>query len=164
MRKEIEIPVVECLGKTEFEPYIKKGDFIDKSGMFEDYNFKLCVIDAIWNENPSFEEAYQELRAKVRENCDIYDLFAVIKEFAEFFEEVVLTDEDLAKVTYMTFDGGNEIYCQLHPNWDGEDEIFDITSAKGIEKLPNLNCVDAVAMYTDEVLDEITKAGIEVTE
>lgn len=164
MRKEVEIPVVECLGKTEFEPCIKKGDFIDKSGMFEDYNFKLCVIDSILDQEPRFAKEYQELRRKVKEKCDIYRLFAVIKEFAEFFEEVVLTEEDLSKVTYIAFDGGNEIYCQIHPNWDGEDDIFDVTSVKGIEKLPNLEKVDAVACYDDIVLDEIRKAGIEVIE
>lgn len=164
MRKEVEIPVVECLGKTEFEPCIKKGDFIDKSGMFEDYNFKLCVIDSILDQSPSFSEKYQELRDKVEEKCDIYRLFAVIKEFAEFFEEVVLTEEDLAKVKYICFDGGSELYCQIHPNWDGEDDIFAVTSIKGIEKLPNLEKICDVTMCEDTALNEIRKIGIEVIE
>lgn len=55
-----------------------------------------------------------------------------------YLKELVISDEDLAKVERMYFDGGSQIYQDLAPSWDGESKIFDVISIEGIEKLVNL--------------------------
>ena len=39
--------------------------YTDKSGMFEDFNFKLVVIDALLDKNPSFEKELESLISEV---------------------------------------------------------------------------------------------------
>ena len=51
-------------------------------------------------------------------------------------------------VTELYFDGGNEVYAQLIPFWDGEDDVFDIESLteEDIRQLPNLKTIDGTAI------------------
>ncbi len=55
----------------------------------------------------------------------------------------------------------------IYPDWDGEDDIFDVTSVEGIEKLNNLSEVIYVSMASEDVINEdvineIEAMGIEV--
>ena len=45
---------------------------------------------------------------------------------------------DLEKIESLCFDGGNEIYHILKPDWDGEDGLFDVISVEGFQNLKNL--------------------------
>ncbi len=42
---------------------------------------------------------------------------------------------DLEKIESLCFDGGNEIYHILKPDWDGEDGLFDVISVEGFQNL-----------------------------
>ena len=79
----------------------------------------------------------------------------------KFLENVELTEEDLEKVDEICIDGGLEIYG-IRPNWDGEDELFEIKSVKGFEKLKNLKKVIFISCCDEELLDEFRESGIEV--
>ena len=50
----------------------------------------------------------------------------------------------------------------IYPDWDGEDDIFDVTSVEGIEKLNNLSEVIYVSMASEDVINVIEAMGIEV--
>jgi hypothetical protein len=63
-------------------------------------------------------------------------------------------------VTELYFDGGNEIYAQLIPFWDGEDDVFDIESLteEDICQLPNLKVIDGTAIFMSEEVRNLCKS------
>ena len=133
-----------------------------------DFNFKLVVIDELLHKTPSFEG---QINAHIRrknefyaneENYDDekYELF--ISNAMEYFKNIELTKKDLLKVESLTFDGGLEVYQMIVPDWDGEDDRFDIRSIKGIEYLPNLKAVNYISMIDEELIKEIEGKGIEI--
>lgn len=134
----------------------------DKSGIFKDFNFKLIVINDILEKSPSFEKSLEELKDKYIKDYEWYTTDKPIKEMVDFFEKLVLTQEDLNKVELLSFDGGEDIYFLLKPDWDGEDDIFDVTSVEGFEKLPNLKKVEYIAMCDPKLLDKLKERGIDV--
>lgn len=123
--------------------------FKDKSGIFEDFGFKLVVINSLLEKETSFSNKLEEMNEKY---VAVYegDGFECIPEMVEFFENLNLTKEDLALVTELCFDGGEEIYFMIMPEYDGESDEFDVKSIGGFEKLPNLRQVEYIAMCSEE--------------
>lgn len=137
---------------------------IDRSGMFEDFNFKLLVIDSILDKKPSFERELNELKEKYVDTYEWYQSDNCIKEMLSFFENLELSREDLAKVTEICFDGGEDIYFLLKPDWDGETDIFDVVSVNGFEQLNNLTNVEYISMCNPKLMEIFRKNGIKVNE
>lgn len=135
--------------------------FKDKSGIFEDFGFKLVVINSLLEKETSFSDKLEEMNEKY---VDMYegDGFECIPEMVEFFENLNLTKEDLSLVTELCFDGGEEIYFMIMPDYDGESDEFDVKSIGGFEKLPNLRQVEYISMCSEELMDEFKVKGIEV--
>lgn len=134
--------------------------YTDKLGIFEDFNFKLVVIDALLDKNPSFEEELKALIEEYAENYEWYSDAGPIEEILEFFAELNIEKKDLDKITELCFDGGNDIYGFIQPDWDGEDDYFDVKSVKGFEAIKNLKSVDLISMVDEEVLEIMKKQGI----
>ncbi|SHJ43215.1 hypothetical protein SAMN02745163_01953 [Clostridium cavendishii DSM 21758] len=133
---------------------------IDKTGLFEDFNFKLVVIDALLDKEPSFKSQLEDLSEKYTKNYEWYSGKEPIKEMLEFFSELNIEQKDLEKVTELCFDGGNEIYFYIKPDWDGEGSFFDINSVKGFEHIKNLKSVDYISMADEKVLEPMKECGI----
>jgi hypothetical protein len=134
----------------------------DNSGIFEDFAFKLIVIDSLLNKKPSFEENLKFLKERYVDSYAWYENKGIIKEILTFFEDIVLTKEDLEKVTNLSFDGGNDIYFLLQPDWDGEDDSFEVSSIKGFEILINLKEVEYISMCYPKTLQPFIECGIKV--
>ena len=139
----------------------RKKMFQDKSGMFEDFGFKLVVINSLLLEETSFSKKLEEMKEKYVEEYD-GDEFECIEEMVQFFENLKLTEEDLALVKKLVFDGGEDIYFLLMPDWDGESEEFDVKSVKGFEQLPNLKEVEYISMCEEKLMEEFEKRGIAI--
>ncbi len=135
--------------------------FKDKSGLFEDFGFKLVVINSLLEEDTSF---YDALEAMKEEYVNTYegDRFECIPEVVDFFENLKPTKEDLALVTSLCFDGGEDIYSLIMLDWDGESDEFDVKSINGFESLPNLKEVQYIAMCSEELMDGFIARGIKV--
>lgn len=136
--------------------------FQDKSGMFEDFGFKLVVINSLLEEKTSFEKELKKMEEKYVDDYD-GDGYECIPEMVEYFENLKLTEEDLSLVKELVFDGGEDIYFLIMPYWDGESDEFEVTSVKGFELLPNLESVEYVSMCEEELMEEFEKKGIEVS-
>lgn len=136
--------------------------YIDKTGVFQDLNFKLVVIDSLLEKSPSFEEKLETYKEMYTDKYEWYSDKEPIKEILEFFAEISLTQEDLDKVTELCFDGGNEVYFIIKPDWDGEDDFFDVKSVEGFESLKNLKTVEYISMCEEGILDPIREKGIRV--
>lgn len=57
-------------------------------------------------------------------------------------------------------DGGLMIYTQLAPEWDGEDDLFDIPTLTEAElaQFPNLTTIDVNGFLSPEA-QEVARAG-----
>jgi hypothetical protein len=135
---------------------------MNSNPMFEDFNFKLVVMDALLDKEPLFIEELNRLKNKYTDDFEWYSGAGPIDEIQKYIEELTLEDSDLEKIEYLCFDGGNEIYHILKPDWDGEDDLFEIASVQGFQHLKNLKKVDYISMCSPKVLDPFIKAGIEV--
>ena len=127
----------------------------DKTGMFRDFGFKLIVIDGLLglDDGCSFTEELERMKEKY---VDCYDgePFVCIPEMVDYFEDLKLTEEDLAKVKSLCFDGGSEIYFYLMPDWDGESDEFDVHSVEDCKLLPNLKEVVYVSMCDEALMKD----------
>lgn len=121
----------------------------DKSGMFEDLNFKLVVIDSLLQKENSFSKKLDVVKAAYGNSSK-----GIIPEMLQFFANIKLTQDDLEQVTALDFDGGNDIYFLINPGWDGEADYFEVRSIKGYEKLKNLKKVNWTSMCDPEILKE----------
>ena len=110
---------------------------------FQSLNFKLVVINELLKKG-HFEEEFEELKSKYWKWND-YSYQPII-EILTFCKTLEVTDQQLNKIQDLTFDGGNEIYQILVPNWDGEDGQFDVTDIIDILKLKNLHEIHAISM------------------
>lgn len=137
--------------------------YIDKMDIFEDFNFKLIVIDALLDKSPSFQKELELLIEKYTQNYEWYTGAGPIKEMLEFFSELYIEQKDLDKITELCFDDGNEIYGYIQPDWDGEDFFFDIQSIKGFEHIKNLKSVEYISMVDEEVLEPMKERGITIS-
>ncbi|MED4051887.1 MULTISPECIES: DUF6892 domain-containing protein [Priestia] len=133
-----------------------------KSEMFKDFNFKLVVIEALLDQDPLFLKELTDLKDKYINNFEWYSGAGPIVEIRDYLEELTLEKSDLEKVECLCFDGGNEIYHILKPDWDGEDSLFDVLSVEGFQNLKNLKTVDYISMCDPEVLEPFKEAGITI--
>lgn len=136
--------------------------YMDKMGIFEDFNFKLVVIEALLDKEPTFQDKLETLIEKYSGNYEWYADADPIKEMLQFFSELHIEEKDLDKITELCFDGGNEIYHYIKPDWDGEDSFFDIQSINGFEYLKNLKSIVYISMLDEELLKPIKEHGIAI--
>lgn len=136
--------------------------YIDKMGIFEDLNFKLVVIEALLDKEPTFQDKLETLIEKYSESYEWHTGADTIKEMLQFFSELHIEEKDLDKITELCFDGGNEIYHYIKPDWDGEDSFFDIQSINGFEYLKNLKSIVYISMLDEELLKPMKEHGITI--
>jgi len=137
-----------------------KGEKIE----FCDFNFKLLIIqELMYNQKvltPLFD-IYEFIKEYDKREIDIEDEgYEIIPEVKTYFEQLEIPKQLAEKVTEIYQDGGNEIYLNLIPFWDGEDDIFDITSTEDVIHFPNLKTMTLLG--TDNaLLDELKTKGIQ---
>ena len=126
----------------------------DRSGMFKDFNFKLVVINSLLENECSFSEELNQIVNESEETEEIN------QRLLKFFQDVKLEESDLDNVEELIFDAGEDIYFLIYPEWDGEEEMFDVKSIAGIEKLKNLHKVEYISMISDDFIKDIENMGI----
>jgi hypothetical protein len=139
-----------------------KKTYKDETEMFEDYNFKLAIIDALLEKQPSFMDELESMKKKHCDKFELYKDISPIEEMAQYFAELKLERNDLDKITEICFDGGNEIYFYICPDWDGENDYFEIKSVDGYKNLKNLISITHISMIEEAILQPMKIDGIEV--
>lgn len=127
--------------------------------MFRDFGFKLIVINSLLNEETSFGRELQEMKERYEDSYE-WGSYVCIPEMLKYLEELELTEADLATVRSLCFDGGNEIYFYLMPDWDGESDEFDVHSVEDAALLPNLKEVIYVSMCDPSLMDQLERKGV----
>ena len=90
-----------------------------------------------------------------------------IPEVEAYFERLEIPKEYAQNVESLFFDGGNDIYAQLIPLWDGEDDQFDLENVteKELSQFSNLKTIDGTIFpFSKEVRDLFESKGIDIEE
>lgn len=136
---------------------------------FRNLNFKLAVINILMYEKgllePKFdiwEFAREYTRRRIDPENEGYD--RMIPEAANWFQRYPVPLRLAGTVTELNMDGGDEINCQLAPNWDGEDDLFDINSIDEAElrQFPDLKRASIFTSNDRDVVPVFRQCGIEV--
>ncbi len=135
-----------------------------EAAAFTDFNFKLAVIQRLMYEQglltPRFD-VYAFVAGYTARSIDIEDEgYAIIPEVRQYFEALEIPVELLDHITQINQDGGDEIYGQLSPFWDGEDDVFNIQSAADAVLLPNLASVTLFYDDDERILEDFRQRGI----
>ena len=135
----------------------------EKCVQFKNFNFKLAVVQELMYVQevlkPKFD-VYDFCENYTERDIDPEDYyFEVIPEVKKWFMDLPIPASLAALVTELYFDGGNEVYAQLIPFWDGEDDVFDIESLieEDISQVPNLKTIDGTAILMSEQVKNFCK-------
>ena len=133
---------------------------------FDNINFKLAIIQVLMYDlevlKPifnifDFAEEASEL------NIDTESM-EIIQPALEYMMNLPIPKKYAEQVQEIYMDGGNEIYMNLIPQWDGEDETFDLNEV-GVEELrqfPNLEEATIMSSNFKQVKAVFDEAGIDV--
>lgn len=107
-----------------------------------DFNFKLMVIQRLMYHDelllPKFD-VYEFASNYKERNIDLDEIdYTVIPEVKAYFEALEIPLPLLWDIKELRASGGDEIYHQCIPHWDGEDDVFDVQSAADVIHFPNL--------------------------
>jgi len=137
---------------------------------FKELNFKLAVINELMYVQEVLQpklDVYEFIEKKRNlTSSEAYDIieeegYEVIPEVLEYFKTLEITSKMVESIEELNMDGGDEIYGQIIPFWDGEDEEFDINSANDALLLPNLKSITLFCSENESLLEEFEALGIE---
>ncbi|MGY0065436.1 DUF6892 domain-containing protein [Streptomyces sp. QTS137] len=136
---------------------------------FKDFNFKLVVIEQLMyiDETLTPQFSLAGLLKKKGLGDDPWDYaqehdlaYKVVPEAREYFESLEISYELLSGVEELCIDGGNQVYQECAPVWDGEDDLFDITSLEDLALLPNLRRVLGSEFLSPALTDVLRSRGV----
>ena len=133
---------------------------------FDNINFKLSIIQVLMYDlevlKPvfnifDFEEEASEL------NIDTESM-EIIQPALDYMINLPIPKKYAEQVQEIDMDGGNEIYMNLIPQWDGEDDSFDLheVSLKELQQFPNLKKATIMTSNFEQVKDIFKSQGITV--
>jgi len=130
---------------------------------FKDFNFKLLIIEELMYRKKLIQPAFDvynfvKLYDKRKIDIDEED-YDPIPEVIAYFKDLDIEQSLAAEVTELYQDGGNEVYMQIGPLWDGEDEIYDIASFEDVAHFRNLK---KMTLFNSDpkVYEELRAKGI----
>ena len=139
-----------------------KGDILH----FDTLNFKLAIIQVLMYDlhllQPEFN-LYAFSEQYHGEKIDT-DSDTIIEPVLNFFKEMEIPKKLAPYVEMLYMDGGNDLYMNIIPQWDGEDDSFDlnkITLAE-LQQFPNLKKANLMSSNFDKVKEVFDVANIEV--
>ena len=151
--------------KNERESYkLKETD--EEVLHFENINFKLAIIQVLMYDlevlKPvfnifDFAEEFSELDIDT-------ESMEIIQPALDHFEKLQIPKEYAQHVQEIYMDGGNEIYLNLIPQWDGEGDSFDLNevSLKELRQFSNLKQATIISSNFEHVKKTFDKQGVQV--
>lgn len=131
---------------------------------FVDLNFKLLVVQALMYDKellkPEFS-LYDFLGEVDGREIDIRtEGHEPIPEALAYFAALRIPRALLSEIVELEQDGGNDVYGQIAPLWDGEGDCFDIADFRDVAMLPNLRSIMLTGV-DDETLEALREKGID---
>ena len=163
-KKEVELKKVKDDNKEKClrEPNDNEEGILQ----FENLNFKLAVIQALMYDlnllKPCFDiYDFADEHKELEINTDSY---TVIEPALNFFIKLSIPMELAQYVEKIYMDGGNEVYMNIIPQWDGENECFDLNNiaSSEIRQFPNLREATIMSSNFDKVKEIFEAENIDV--
>ena len=130
---------------------------------FDNLNFKLAIIQVLMYDlkllNPEFD--IYDFADRYKEEIDT-DSDTVIEPVMKFFKNLQVPKRLAPYVEIIYMDGGNDVYMNIIPQWDGEDESFDLNeiTLTELQQFPNLKEATIMSSNFDKVKDVFEVANI----
>ena len=131
---------------------------------FDNLNFKLAIIQVLMYDlkllNPEFD-IYDFANSYKEEEIDT-DSDTIIEPAMNFFENLQVPKMLAPYVETIYMDGGNDVYMNIIPQWDGEDESFDLNeiTLTELQQFSNLKKATLMSSNFDKVKDVFDVANI----
>lgn len=133
---------------------------------FDNINFKLTIIQVLMYDlrvlKPFFDiydfaEDFSELEIDT-------ESMEIIQPALEYMMNLPIPKKYAEQVQEIYMDGGNEIYLNLIPQWDGEDDCFDLNevSLKELRQFPNLKQATIISGNFEHVKETFDRQGVQV--
>ena len=133
---------------------------------FDNFNFKLAIIQELMYDlnvlQPEFD-IYEFAKEYKGEEIDT-ESDTVIEPALEYFKNLQIPKSLAKEVGSFYMDGGNEVYMNIIPQWDGEDGYFDLNdvSLAELRQFPNLTEATVLTDDFDKIKKIFDEAGIKV--
>ena len=133
---------------------------------FDNINFKLAIIQVLMYDLKVLKPVFNifDFAEEASElNIDTESM-EIIQPALEYMMNLPIPKKYAEQVQEIDMDGGNEIYMNLIPQWDGEDDSFDLNevSLKELQQFPNLKKATIMTSNFEQVEDIFKSQGIKV--
>jgi hypothetical protein len=166
-----EIEIINTLlreGIESLDKYVQK-EITGEVLQFKNFNFKLAIIQVLMYDKkiitPKFDaRQFAIIYSERKINIDKIT-YKPIKEIKEYFQDLQIEKKLASKITEMDFEAGDEIYRNVAPSWDGEDDLFTIKKIdeEELKQFPNLKKAGGNLLeYNDEIIQLFKKYNIEI--
>lgn len=131
---------------------------------FDNLNFKLAIIQVLMYDlkllNPAFD-IYDFADHYKEEDIDT-ESYTIIEPAMNFFKNLQIPKRLAPYVETIYMDGGNDVYMNIIPQWDGEDESFDLNeiTLTELQQFPNLKEATLMSSNFDKVKDVFDAVNI----
>lgn len=133
---------------------------------FDNLNFKLAIVQTLMYDlkllEPSFD-IYDFAKQYKDEEIDT-ESYTIIEPALNYFRNLPIPKRFAPQVETIYMDGGNEVYMNIIPQWDGEDGCFDLNeiTLSELEQFPNLKQATIMSSNFDKIKETFDAANIEV--
>ena len=133
---------------------------------FDNINFKLAIIQVLMYDLEVLKPVFNifDFAEEASElNIDTESM-EMIQPALDYMINLPIPKKYSEQVQEIDMDGGNEIYMNLIPQWDGEDDSFDLNevSLKELQQFPNLKQATIMSSNFEKVKDIFESQGIKV--
>ena len=155
-------------------PRISTGKYLHKKAKgetisFKNVNFKLAIVEELMYKQHLIEpvfDVYDFVKDYPKREIDIdSEGYEIIPEVQKWFKDLPISVALANKVETLYLDGGNDIYGQICPFWDGEDGMYDIKAItpQELAQFPNLKRISTTGIGLSPKVRKLLKEyGIEV--
>ncbi|WP_444944722.1 DUF6892 domain-containing protein [Microbulbifer sp. ZKSA006] len=122
---------------------------------FIDINIKLMVINELMYIRKTLTPAFDIYKfAKEYDHREISVTgYEIIPEALDYMRGISIPQELLSTIKELRYDASEEIYGNLSPFWDGEDDIFEASSLSDLDKLNNL---ESIGEFSEKLVSEFS--------
>lgn len=134
---------------------------------FKSFNFKLAVINELMYRKGLMEPKFDIYEFAEEKGIDVDEKgYEPIKQAVKWFKDLPVPANLADEVTEIIMDGGNEIYHQIEPFWDGEDDYFDLKKLDEdeVKQFKNLKRIVFMAADKEKTKKLFEKLKIEAEE
>ena len=154
----------ECKNKENL--LRESGDNTEEILHFDNLNFKLAIIEILMYDLNLLEPCFDiyDFADEYKEEEIDTDSYTIIEPALNFFKELAIPKKFAQYVEKIYMDGGNDVYMNIIPQWDGEDEYFDLNNITSSElrQFPNLKEATIMSSNFDKVKEIFEAENIDI--